>query len=92
MADVDELSVNYVFLAIVTPAVICTVWGRRLSARLRGTGFVHGFGELVAGSGQPVDRGGDAGRVIFPDGFLGLFEGRFDFLRDRLADLGCDAP
>jgi len=70
MADVDEFGVNYFVLATFILAVISTVWGRRLGARLRGSRFVHRFGQLVAGGGEPIDSGVDPVGVVLPMAFL----------------------
>src|SRR5262249_40784819 len=78
--------VIFVFTLVAARRWSLAVAARRLSG-LR-AGFVHGFGELVAGTGQLVYGRVDAVRVGFSDGLLGVFNSRFDFLSLCITDLG----
>ena len=70
LTDVDEFGVNHIVLAAGLFAVISAVRGRRLGAGLRGSGLVHGLGQLVAGGREPVSGGVDPFWIVLPIAFL----------------------
>src|SRR5215472_9700486 len=90
VVDIDELGVDYVVFSAVFLALIAArlaAIGGGLLPGLRGGGFIHRFGQLMAGSGQPVGRRVDAVRIVLVDRLFGLGERVFDFLGLGLAHL-----
>src|ERR1035441_545951 len=87
IVDIHEFGVDHVILAFVFGLALA-VGGRLLrttSGRRRA--LVHGFGQLVAGGGEPIDRRVDLIGIVLVEDFLSLFQSRVDLLGFGFAHL-----